>query len=76
MQNSFSYERFRTRFETEGQENSEMAYLFEFDVREVVGLIFRLVNFLSRFFNQGIARATSEKAHNTASLEARRGAGR
>ena len=28
MQNSFSYERFRTktRFETEAQENSEMAY--------------------------------------------------
>ena len=29
MQNSFSYERFRTqtRFETEAEENSEMAYL-------------------------------------------------
>ena len=29
MQNSFSYERFRTytRFKTEAQENSEMAYL-------------------------------------------------
>ena len=26
MQNSFSYEKFRTRFETETQENSEMAY--------------------------------------------------
>ena len=30
MQNSFSYERFRTetRFETEAQENSEMAYWY------------------------------------------------
>ena len=36
MQNSFSYERFRiwTRFETEAQENSEMAYcLTTFDAQ-------------------------------------------
>ena len=32
MQNSFSYERFRTRFETEAQKNSEMIYLFEFEM--------------------------------------------
>ena len=38
MQNSFSYERFRTwtRFETEAQENSEMAYL---SIRNVLGSV-------------------------------------
>ena len=43
MQNSFSYERFRTltRFETEAQENSEMAYSFQRrDLEEERGLLF------------------------------------
>ena len=58
---------------------------FEFDVREVVGLllcvstgaelqtVYSQPRFLTR---RRIARATSEKARNTAALEAGRGAGR
>ena len=57
---------------------------FEFDVREVVGLLLcvstgelQTVYFQPRFLTRRRnARATSEKARNTAALEAGRGAGR
>ena len=57
---------------------------FEFDVREVVGLLLcvstgelQTVYFQPRFLTRRrIARATSEKARNTAALEAGRGTGR
>ena len=46
MQNSFSYERFRTytRFETEAQENSEMAYYFDQKVFRYTIILIKLTS--------------------------------